>query len=356
MGRCLLLHSNLCNEFWPYAVMTAAYIRNRCFNNRLKPTAYFAISGKKPNLSFMRVFGSECYTYKQDKKKLDPRCTKGIFLGYDKGSPAYLVYIPATGKVMKYRVVKFPTTRKGVDPQTHTERLLPDDDDDLLPSQHSVSDVDRSEKVPGRLAEQPQAENESPTFQPPDEDLRHSARTRRPPAYLSDYVTDMEDDDQVPTNVDYCYNFSAFPQTYQEAMDSPESSNWKAAMEEEMNSLTKNNTFTLSDLPEGKNAVGGRWLYTMKESSAGAKTFKARYVAKGCSQVRGIDFQETFASTLTANLTSLCLLIAAQHDLVLHQMDVKTAHLNAPIDCEIYMDQAEGFEVPSRSGRRSCIN
>lgn len=40
-------------------------------------------------------------------------------------------------------------------------------------------------------------------------------------------------------------------------MDSPESSNWKAAMEEEMNSLIENNTFTLSDLPEGKNAVGG---------------------------------------------------------------------------------------------------
>ena len=63
--------------------------------------------------------------------------------------------------------------------------------------------------------------------------------------------------DQVLTNVDYCYKSSAFPQTYQEAMDSPESSNWKAAMEEKMNSLTENNTFTLSDLPEGKNCSGG---------------------------------------------------------------------------------------------------
>ena len=57
------------------------------------------------------------------------------------------MYIPETGKVMKYRVVKFPTTRKGVDQQTQTERLLPDDDDDLMASQHSVYDVDRSEKV-----------------------------------------------------------------------------------------------------------------------------------------------------------------------------------------------------------------
>ena len=265
MGRCLLLHSNLSKEFWPYAVMTAAYIRNRCFNNRLKQTEYFAITGRKPNLSNMRVFGSECYAYKQNKQKLDPRCTKGIFLGYDKGSPAYLVYIPETGKVMKYRVVKFPMTTKEVEQQTQTERPLRDDDvGDLMSPPHGVSDVHRSEKVPDRLAEQPQAENEtSPTCQPPNECLRRSTRTRRPPTYLSDYVTDMNDDDQVLTNVDYCYKSFAFPQTYQEAMDSPESSNWKAAMEEEMNSLTENNTFTLSDLPEGKNAVGGRWVYTI---------------------------------------------------------------------------------------------
>ena len=135
-------------------------------------------------------------------------------------------------------------------------------------------------------------------------------------------------------------------------MDSPESSNWKAAMKEEMNSLTEKNTFTLSDLPEGKTAVGGRWVYTIKESSTGAKTFKARYVAKGYSKVRGIDFQETFAPA--ANLTSLRVLmkVAAQHDLFLHQMDVKTAYLNAPIDYEIYMDQGEGFEVSSGSGGR----
>ena len=62
---------------------------------------------------------------------------------------------------MKYRVVKFPTTRKGVEQQAQTERPLPDDDDDLVSPPHSISDVDRSE--------QPQGESEtSPTCQPPD--------------------------------------------------------------------------------------------------------------------------------------------------------------------------------------------
>ena len=57
---------------------------------------------------------------------------------------------------MKYRVVKFPMIRKGGEQQTQTERpLLDDDDGDLMPPPHSVSDFDRSEKVPDRLAEQP---------------------------------------------------------------------------------------------------------------------------------------------------------------------------------------------------------
>ena len=92
MTRCLLIQARLAKELWPYAVLTAAYIRNRCYNSRIEQTPYFALTGQRPNLSNMRVFGSECYAYQQDKGKLDPRCKKEIFLGYDKGSPAYLVY------------------------------------------------------------------------------------------------------------------------------------------------------------------------------------------------------------------------------------------------------------------------
>ena len=61
----------------------------------------------------MRDFVSECYAHEHDKQKLDPRCTKGIFAGFDRSSPAYLIYFPGIGKVLKYRVVKFPTKSAG---------------------------------------------------------------------------------------------------------------------------------------------------------------------------------------------------------------------------------------------------
>ena len=70
-------------------------------------------------------------------------------------------------------------------------------------------------------------------------------------------------------------------------------------------------------------------------------------MAKGYSQVKDADYQDTFAPT--ANFTSVRVLmqLAAQHDLILHQMDVKTAYLNAPIDCETFIEQPEGIVVDS---------
>ena len=44
----------------------------------------------------MHIFGTTCFCYVQKKKKLDPHCEKGIFIGYDKQSPAYLMYFPET--------------------------------------------------------------------------------------------------------------------------------------------------------------------------------------------------------------------------------------------------------------------
>jgi len=59
MGRCLLILASLAKVFWPYAVMAAAYTHNGCYNNWLKETPYFALTGLRPNLSNTRVFGSD---------------------------------------------------------------------------------------------------------------------------------------------------------------------------------------------------------------------------------------------------------------------------------------------------------
>ena len=87
--------------------MSSTYIRNRCYNYRIGTTPYEIFTGTKPNQSHIHLFGIICYAYVQNPKKLDDRGEKGIFVGYDEYSPAYLVYFPEKEIVRAVRTVKF---------------------------------------------------------------------------------------------------------------------------------------------------------------------------------------------------------------------------------------------------------
>ena len=123
-------------------------------------------------------------------------------------------------------------------------------------------------------------------------------------------------------------------------------------MNEEIGALQDNDTFILTPAPEGRSIVGGKWVYAVKLGQNDEEKYKARYVAKGYSQVQDVDYYETFAPT--ARMTSIRMLaqLATQTDMIVHQMDVKTAYLNAPIDTEIYMQQPEGFEKKGENGEK----
>ncbi|RVW66052.1 Retrovirus-related Pol polyprotein from transposon RE1 [Vitis vinifera] len=94
----------------------------------------------------------------------------------------------------------------------------------------------------------------------------------------------------------------AIPNSVQEALVDPR---WKAAMNEEMKSLQKNETWELVECPPEKKLVGCRWIYTVKYKADGSiERFKARLVAKGYTQTYGIDCTETFAPVAKINTLS----------------------------------------------------
>ena len=121
IARCILKETNLPKYMWSYAIMSLTYIRNRCYDNRIGTTPYKIFTGTKPNLLNMHLFGSICYTHVQNPKKLDDRGEKGIFVGYDKYNPAYLVYFPEKEIVRTVRTVKFSDkVREFSNPSTST--------------------------------------------------------------------------------------------------------------------------------------------------------------------------------------------------------------------------------------------
>ena len=104
----------------------------------------------------------------------------------------------------------------------------------------------------------------------------------------------------------------AIPNSVQEALADPR---WKAAMNEEMKSLQKNETWELVECPPGKKPVGCRWIYTVKYKANGSiERFKARLVAKGYTQNYGIDYTETFALVAKINTVRVLLSLAANLD------------------------------------------
>ena len=96
--------------------------------------------------------------------------------------------------------------------------------------------------------------------------------------------------------------------------------------------------------------MGGKWVFAVKTGPNGEETHKARYVAKGFSQIADIDYEETFDPTARMSSVRVLMQKAVQNNMLIHQMDVKTAYLNAPIDREIYIQQPEGFEKCDKNG------
>ena len=139
------------------------------------------------------------------------------------------------------------------------------------------------------------------------------------------------------------------PVTFQQAISANDGLDWQAAMAEEKESLERNNTFTLVDLPAGRKAIKGKWVYKIKYNAEGEPIrAKARYVAKGYSQIEGVDFNEVFAPVARYESIRILLALATINNWEIHQMDVKTAFLNGDLDEEIYMEQPEGFIDPHR--------
>ncbi|KAE8661030.1 Importin subunit beta-1 [Hibiscus syriacus] len=124
-----------------------------------------------------------------------------------------------------------------------------------------------------------------------------------------------------------------------------ESTEWRHAVFEEMNALKNNGTWEVTDLPEGKQIVGCKCIFTTKIKPDGSiDRYKARLVARGFTQTYGLDYDETFAHVAKLNTVRVLLSLAVNLYWPLTQLDVKNVFLNGDLSEEVYMDFPSGFE------------
>jgi hypothetical protein len=131
------------------------------------------------------------------------------------------------------------------------------------------------------------------------------------------------------------------PYRIEDALRDPD---WVMSMQEELINFTRNEVWHLVPRPN-KNVLGTKWVFYNKHDEHGVVIRnKAWLVAKGYSQVEGLDFDETYAPVARLDLIRILLAYATYHRFKLYQMDMKSAFLNDPIKEEVYVEQPPDFE------------
>ena len=86
------------------------------------------------------------------------------------------------------------------------------------------------------------------------------------------------------------------PKSLKDAMNSPEWPEWKKAIRTELETLQRMGTWELVDAPEDRKPITNKWVFVRKYDKDGnLQKYKARLVARGFSQMPGMDYNETFS-------------------------------------------------------------
>ena len=312
-ARSMLHHAKLPLEFWAEACRTAVYLHNRSPTRALKDkTPFESLSGRRPDISQLKVFGCVRYVHvpNNQRRKLDAKSHKAIFIGYPPGVQGYKLYDLEKKKFVVSRDVQFfednfDHFREG--PPVDTKSIFLD----MNKGSESVSEHPlNGEPAALEQVEPPDQKNEEPVVpekvKPPAQKDTESAipqnveavgapNEEAPPVkrtYEDKFMEEVRnrgpvregrkpirfphDDDDDCLLVILVNSEMQEPKTVHEALNGEQSSKWREAMESEYSSLLKNDTWDLVPPPEKKNIVGSRWVFKVKGDENGSvNRFKA---------------------------------------------------------------------------------
>lgn len=116
-------------------------------------------------------------------------------------------------------------------------------------------------------------------------------------------------------------------------------------MEKELETLRRNETWSLVPRPKNKKVLSHKWVFKTKwNSKGGIEKYKARLVARGHTQEAGIDYEEIFAPVARYEIIRTLLAAAVEEEMHVHQMDVVSAYVQGNLHDNIYMEQPRLYE------------
>ena len=223
----------------------------RAPSKSVETTSYEPWFSKKPKLSFLKVWGGDAYVKKFQPDKLEPKSEECVFIGYPKETIGYTFYHRSEGKIFVAKNGSF--LEKEFLSKEVTGRKV-ELDEVVEPSLELASSAAPEEVpvVPAPIREEANDDDHETSVVVATEP-RRSTRNRTPPDWYDPVMNVMLVD-----NTDD-------PETYEEAMMSPDSNKWQEAMKSEIGSMYENQVWTLVDLPDGRKAVENKWIFVTSQ-------------------------------------------------------------------------------------------
>nr|GEU45591.1 retrovirus-related Pol polyprotein from transposon TNT 1-94 [Tanacetum cinerariifolium] len=285
----MLIFSRAPLFLWAEAIATTCFTQNcSIIHRRFNKTPYELINGRKPDISFLHVFGALCYPKNncEDIVKLGAKGDIGFFIGYFADSCAYRVFNQRTKKIMETMNVSFDE----LSAMAFEQRRLPSRTSD----RRTLTVLTRNQL-------------------PSDGDMCMYALT----------VSTME------------------PKNIKEAMTDP---TWIESMQEELLQFKRLDVWVLVPVPDNITPLTLKWLFKNKHDEEHMEIRnKSRLVVRGYRQEEGIDFKESFAPVARMEAIKIFLTYAAHKAFTVFQMDVKFEFLHGTLKEDMYVCQPEGF-------------
>ena len=298
------------------------------------------------------MFGCDAYPLIPNilRRKWDAKSTKLIFVGYENESDNYRLLNIETGRVT---ISKSATFNENFCKDTSSERVQIFTDAD---SDENDRDAINAEPCDAGPIDQLQANNDPENDQVPPiaeiEPPEIEAGDLREGALEEPLTCGLRPREaiKIPLRYQACTVTYDPPRDYKDALSCDDADLWKQAIREELAAHSKNKTWSVCELPEGRKPIGFKWVFIIKNLDKGdMQRYKARLCAQGFSQRIGIDYDEVFSPVVHFDSIRVLLAIAVKENLKATQFDVSTAYLNSELNETIFMRIPDGLEIVDRN-------
>ncbi|GJV82359.1 retrovirus-related pol polyprotein from transposon TNT 1-94 [Tanacetum coccineum] len=361
-ARTMLIFSGAPLFLWAEAIATACYTQNRSIiHRRFNKTPYELINSRKPDISFLHVFGALYYPKndREDIGKLGAKGDIGFFIGYSADSCAYRVYNRRTKKIMETMNVAFDelfrldltyapsliTTQKPIEHEL--DLLFEAMHNDYIGGQPSAAlrtglaaqapqvfqtptaTTTTIDTAPTPTNSSSQATNFPNTSQDVDE-LEPQQHVQHQPATIANNVPNAMFDENTFVNPFVTPSTSAGESSSSQYVD--------------LSNMHTLDVWVLVPPSDNIKPLTLKWLFKNKHDEENTVIRnKTRLVVRGYRQEEGIDFEESFASVARMEAIRIFLVYVAHKSFTVFQMDVKTVFLHGTLKEDVYVCQPEGF-------------